>query len=68
MLQVYFAGEVSTAQQLAHENGEPDIDLIDPGRVLRGEMKHDAVAAVAEKRQMFPGAQAPIQACLLSRQ
>src|SRR5215471_6415440 len=50
LLEMFFAGEVSTAQELANENGEPDLDLINPGCVLRCKMKDDAVAAVAEKR------------------
>ena len=30
LLEVRLGGEVATAEQLAHQNGEPDLDLIDP--------------------------------------
>jgi len=30
LLQVLFAGEIAAAQQLAHQDREPDLDLVDP--------------------------------------
>jgi len=43
-------GEVAASEQLAHQDGEPDLDLIDPGRVLRREVEGDAMAGVAQER------------------
>ena len=36
--------EVAAAKQLVHQDGEADLDLIDPGRVPRREVEGDAVA------------------------
>src|SRR5271170_3202137 len=49
VLEVHLGGEVAAAKQLAHENGEPDLDLIDPRRVLRREVEGDAMAGVAQE-------------------
>src|SRR3954466_3316946 len=49
-LQVLLRGEAGAAQQLAHEDGEPDLDLVQPGRMLGGEVKADAVAGIAQER------------------
>src|SRR3954466_8810892 len=49
-LQVVVRGEAGAAQQLAHEDGEPDLDLVQPGRMLGGEVKADAVAGIAQER------------------
>ena len=37
-LEVSLTGETGPSQQLPHENGEPDFDLIEPGTMLRREM------------------------------
>src|SRR4051794_28359498 len=49
-LQVLLRGEAGAAQQLAHEDGEPDLYLVQPGRMLGGEVKADAVAGIAQER------------------
>src|SRR6058998_1171826 len=48
-LQVVLGGEAGAAQQLAHEDGEPDLDLVEPRGMLGGEVKADAVAGVAQE-------------------
>src|SRR5437588_11072188 len=49
-LQVVLGGEAGAAQQLAHEDGEPDLDLVEPRGMLGREVKADAVAGVAQER------------------
>src|ERR1700749_590639 len=48
-LQVFFGSEAGAAQEFAREDGEPDLDLVEPGSVLGREVKADPVALVAQK-------------------
>src|SRR5436853_5481736 len=48
-LQVVLGGEAGAPQQLAHEDGEPDLDLVEPGGMLGREVTADAVAGVAQE-------------------
>ncbi len=44
--------ETAPAQELAGQDGEPDLDLVEPGSMFRGEVDNDAVSAIAQER--FP--------------
>ena len=44
VLEIGLGEEAGAAQQLAHQDGEPDFDLIEPGGVLGCEVEGDAVA------------------------
>ena len=48
-LELGFRGEAFASQELAHRDREPDLDLIEPGGMLGGEMEGDPVAGVAQK-------------------
>ena len=43
--QLAWRGEAGTGQGLARQDGEPDLDLIEPRGVGRGEVKIDVLAA-----------------------
>src|SRR5579859_237658 len=49
-LQVLHTGKGATFENLAHQDAEPDLDLIHPRTMFRGVMKHDPVGRVGEKR------------------
>jgi len=44
------AGKAATGQKATLQHTEEQLDLIEPGAVFRGEMKHMAVAGIAQKR------------------
>ena len=50
-LQVFFAigSEAGTAKEFAREDGEPDLDLVEPGSVFGREVKADPVTLIAQK-------------------
>lgn len=45
-----FGGEVATADKLANQDGEPNLDLIDPRGMLGREVERDPVTGIAQKR------------------
>jgi len=47
--QIIEGAEVAAADDFAREDGEPHLDLIEPGGVLWGEVKDDAVSGIAQK-------------------
>jgi hypothetical protein len=49
LLKICHGCEVATAQNLACQDGEPQLDLIEPGGMLGGEVKDDAMARIAEE-------------------
>src|SRR4051812_4928527 len=49
-LQVLLGGEAGAPQQLAHKDGEPDLDLVQPRGVLGREVKADPVAGITQER------------------
>ena len=49
-LQLLLGTEAGPPQQLAHEDGEPDLDLVEPRGMFGRKMKADAVAGVAQER------------------
>src|SRR2546421_11942477 len=48
-LQVLDRKKRAPFEQLAHQNAEPDFDLIDPRTVLGGVMEHDLVGRITQK-------------------
>ena len=40
-LQVFFGSKAGGAQEFAREDGEPDLDLVEPGGVFGREVKAD---------------------------
>src|SRR5215203_5109987 len=42
-------GEGAASEELAGEDREPDLDLVEPGAVVRGVVEDDAVGRVAEE-------------------
>jgi hypothetical protein len=48
-LEVVFGGEAGAAQEFSRENGEPDLDLVEPRSVLGREVKADPLALVAQE-------------------
>src|SRR5207248_8070429 len=49
--QIVARGERAALEQLAHEDAQPDLDLVEPGAVLGRVVEHDAVAGVAQERR-----------------
>src|SRR5215472_6818772 len=51
VLQIFDRAEVAAPQELAHQDAQPDLDLVQPRRVLGCVVEHDGVAGVAQKRR-----------------
>src|SRR5881227_919139 len=47
--EVVARGEGAASEQLAGEDGEPDLDLVEPGAVVRGVVEDDAMGRIAEE-------------------
>jgi hypothetical protein len=43
------AGEVASAKKLAHQDGEPNLDLIEPRSMFGREVEGDAMLRVAQE-------------------
>ena len=62
-LQVRHGGEVAAAEQLADQDAQPELDLVEPRAVLGRVVEDDAVAGVAQERR--PGGHGLEEAGLL---
>ena len=48
--QGFFAGEISTTKELSHQDGEPNLDLVEPRCVFGREVEGDAMLGRALER------------------
>jgi hypothetical protein len=49
LLEMLLGGEVAAPEQLADQDREPNLDLVDPGRVLRREVEGDPMRGIAKE-------------------
>ena len=49
LLQMLLGREIAAPQELADQDREPDLDLVDPRRVLGGEVEDDAMGWIAQE-------------------
>src|SRR5439155_4438549 len=47
--QCFLAGEITATEQLSHQDGEPDFDLVEPRGVSGGEVESDAVLRLTQE-------------------
>ena len=53
LLEMLLGREVAAAEEFAHQDREPNFDLIEPRGVLGRELESDAVTGIAQKRLAY---------------